>query len=436
MTRISSSSGKRSTISLIARSTIGPIVSASLRVGRTRLTVAPCLVLSAVNRPRSPNSEWWKFDSPNQRSTRAGTARTASAARSAAASVSARAASWSNVALAICSRVLTTMTVGFARAAIDSGSAPNRYGSPLDPNGLRRGAHHHEVRLLGFAQDRRPDVRRLAQERLAVPVQVLLHEGGQRVLRLGSHGGGDPRRDEVEDRHRRPVVRAIASAKRIASSACGPPRTGTRIRRIVVAPRCLTTAMSHGESRTTSSIVGENTAGAVAVAGVRRLAAPAEDHEVRLLLAGRLDDALGRPPADAHDGMDRRSFGREVENALEEPAGVPRPRRALRQRHPLGHLDDPERGQLAALVEDRRAELDQLLGGERVGDRDQDPRGERRAAHARTSAWAFFAGFPVQRSTRYGFRSSNSRAWRSTRSSACSVVIERFSMTKLPTRPK
>ena len=70
---------------------------------------------------------------------------------------------------------------------------------------LRRGAHHHEVGLLGLAQDRRPDVRRLAQERLAVRVQVLLHEGGQRVLGLGSHGRGDPRRDEVQDRHRRPV---------------------------------------------------------------------------------------------------------------------------------------------------------------------------------------------------------------------------------------
>ena len=302
--------------------------------------------------------------------------------------------------------------------------------------GLRRGAHHHEVRLLGFAQDRRPDVRRLAQERLAVAVQVLLHEGGQRVLRLGSHGGGDPRRDEVEDRHRRPVragdrvgetdrelgVRSAADRHEDPPDRRGAALLDDRDVARGIADDFVDRRREHRRP--------------VAVAGVRRLAAPAEDHEVRLLLAGSLDDALGRPPADAHDGMDRRAFGREVEDALEEPAGVPRPRRALRQRHPLGHLDDPERGQLAALVEDRRAELDQLLGGERVGDRDQDPRGERRAAHARTSAWAFFAGFPVQRSTRYGFSSSNSRAWRSTRSSACSVVIERFSMTKLPTRPK
>ena len=80
--------------------------------------------------------------------------------------------------------------------------------------------------------------------------------------------------------------RAIASAKRRASSACGPPRTGTRIRLIVREPRCLTTAMSHGESRTTSSMVGEKTVGPPGRAAAG-LAAPAEDDEVGLLLGGR-----------------------------------------------------------------------------------------------------------------------------------------------------
>ena len=317
------------------------------------------------------------------------------------------------------------------------GQRPEQVRLAVGPERLGRGAHHHEIGLLGLAQDRRPDVRRLAQERLAVRVQVLLHEGGQRVLGLGSDGRRDPRRDEVEDRHRRPVrlCDRVGEADRelgvrpAADRHEDPPdRRGAAL----LDDRDVARRVAH-------DLVdrGREHRRAVAVAGVRRLAAPAEDHEVRLLLAGCLDDALGRPPADAHDGLDRRSLGREVEDTLEEPAGVPRPCRAFRQRHPLGHLDDPERGQLAVLlVEDRRAELDQLLGRERVGDRDQDPRGERRAAHARTSALAFFAGFPVQRSTRYGFSSSNSRAWRSTRSSACSVVIERFSITKLPTRPK
>ena len=77
--------------------------------------------------------------------------------------------------------------------------------------------------------------------------------------------------------------------------------------------------------------------------------------------------------------MDGRAVGRVVEDALEESPGVPCPRRALGQRHALGHLDDAQRGQLArALVEHRRAEADELLGGQRVGDRDQDPGGEGR----------------------------------------------------------
>ena len=59
-------------ISRIARRTMGPTVSASLRVGSTRLTVTPCFSLSVVSRARSPNSEWWKLASANQRSTRAG----------------------------------------------------------------------------------------------------------------------------------------------------------------------------------------------------------------------------------------------------------------------------------------------------------------------------------------------------------------------------
>ena len=40
--------------------------------------------------------------------------------------------------------------------------------------------------------------------------------------------------------------------------------------------------------------------------------------------------------------------GRVVEDALEEAAGVAGAGRALGQRHPLGDLDDAERGQLAA----------------------------------------------------------------------------------------
>ena len=46
------------------------------------------------------------------------------------------------------------------------------------------------------------------------------------------------------------------------------------------------------------------------------------------------------------------------------------------------------------------------------------------------------AGTSAQRSTRYGFASSNARAWRSTNASAWSVVSSRVSRIRLATRPK
>ena len=111
-------------------------------------------------------------------------------------------------------------------------------------------------------EDGVPDVRRpRAGRSRARPLTCCLTNAGQRALGLGPDGHRDPGRHEVQDDDAsRRGARAIASANRIASSACGPPRTGTRIRLMSAAPRCLTTAMSHGDSRTTSSIVGEKTA--------------------------------------------------------------------------------------------------------------------------------------------------------------------------------
>ena len=199
----------------------------------------------------------------------------------------------------------------------------------IRPERLGRGAHHHEVGLLGLAQDRGTEVRRLAQERLAVRVQVLLHERGQRVLGLGADGRRDPGRDEVEDSHRGPVRlgdrvgetdRELGVRPAADRHEDPPDRRGAAL-----------LDDSDVAGRVAHDLVdrGREHGRAVAVASVRRLAAPAEDHEVRLLLAGCLDDALGRPPADAHDGLNRRSLGREVEDTLQEPTSVPRPRRAL-----------------------------------------------------------------------------------------------------------
>ena len=87
--------------------------------------------------------------------------------------------------------------------------------------------------------------------------------------------------------------------------------------------------------------------------------------------------------------------------------------RALGQRHALGDLDDPERRQLAAArVQEVRAERisSSAVAGLATGMR----------IRAGSGDVAFMRPPPAsaQRSTRYGFSSSNSRAWRSTRSSA------------------
>ena len=178
--------------------------------------------------------------------------------------------------------------------------------------------------------------------------------------------------------------------------------------------------MSHGASRTTSSIVGEKTVGRrCAVAAGRRLAAPAEDDEVGLLLRGGLDDALGGVPADAHDRVDR-SCRRARSRARAGAAagrGAPawRPRRAASPRGPRrcpSAESSPARG--SSIAAPSRISSSAVIGlatGMRIRAGERRLRGSRRSSAV--------AGRSFQRSTRYGLSSSNSRAWRSTRSSAC-----------------
>ena len=199
---------------------------------------------------------------------------------------------------------------------------------------------------------------------------------------------------------------------------------------ISIEPRCLTTAMSHGESRTTSSIVGEKTVGADAVAAGRDLAAPAEDDEVGLLLAGRLDDPLGGVPADPHDRVDRRPVRARSRGPAGAAAGragrASRPRTAASPRAPRRSRARTARpARLSSIAAPSRISSSAVIGlatGMRI--------------RAGSGVRVVTPPASFQRSTRYGLSSSNSRAWRSTRSSAWSVVTWRFSMTKLPTRPK
>jgi len=116
------------------------------------------------------------------------------------------------------------------------------------------------------------------------------------------------------------------------------------------------------------------------------LAAPTEDDQLRVEFCGSLDDALGRPPSDPHGGVDRHSFGRVVEDPLEEPTSLAGHGGALAQGRSLGHFNNPEDGQAAVLaVQQRRSDSDQLLGGQWVGHRDQDPGRKRRAGHSAAS---------------------------------------------------
>ena len=264
---------------------------------------------------------------------------------------------------------------------------------------------------------------------------MLLEEGRQGMLGLGADGHRDAGRHEVEHDDRRVVVPGdgVGEAQgefRVRAAADGheDPLDGPRA--ALLDDRDIGRRLAH------DLVDGRREHGRAGLVATGRLAAPAEDDEIRFLLGGGLDDALGRVPADPDQRVDRRPVRGVVEDPLEQATSVTGPCRALGQGHPLGHLDDAQRRQLAGpRIEDGGADPDQFLGRRRVGDRDEDARRERRLGlHATPPATPVADSF--HRATRYGFSSSNSRAWRSTRSSAWAVVTSRFSTTKLPTRPK
>ena len=229
-------------------------------------------------------------------------------------------------------------------------------GLAVRAGGAGRGAHDDEVGPLGLAQDRVADVRGLLEERLAAALEVLLDERGQGVLGLGPHGHRDARRDEVEDDDRRVVV--AGDGVGVAQGELGVRAAADRDEDALDRPRAALLDDGDVARGVADDLVDgrreDRRPGLVARAG---LAAPAEDDEVRFLLGGRLDDALGGMAADPDERVDRRAARGVVEDALEQPAGMAGPGRALGQRHPLGDLHDAERRQLAvARVQHGRAD--------------------------------------------------------------------------------
>ena len=292
-----------------------------------------------------------------------------------------------------CSRVLTTMTVGRACCATVSGSSPNS-GRAGAVDGRGRGAHDHQVGVDGLAQDgrrRRPRPRRSERLRRVASVlraRTIASARSAWERSVGSRSGGTTCRTSTSASK----AAAAPSAKRSASSACGPPRTGARMRRTSLDAALLDDRDVAGRSRTTSSMVALKTGSSPIVASPpARPAAPAEDDQVGLLLGGQLHDALRGTSPDAHHGAQVDAVGRELQDPLQQPARLARPRRALGQRHALGHLHDGQRGEHAAVRQQRRPDAHQVGRGPRVGERDEDAAGQARAERSRRGAVATHA---------------------------------------------
>ena len=298
-----------------------------------------CRSLSATSLRMSANSWAWNVFSANHLSTTTGSERLRSTYASAWARVPSLARSSSKVASPSDCFVLTTMTVGLALRRDRLGQraeqvAPVRAGVRR----LRRCAHHHQLVVGGLLDDR------------------LAHAGatrGSARSRAACRRARARRRRPRPARARRPARRcpwarraarppsppkrlARSRLMRMASSACGPPRTGTRIDSTWSRPRCLTTAMSHGDSRTTASMVGrEDRSRAGPLAGQRHLGGlrlGTRGLRRRRRTAPAEDDEVASPPRRPPRSRRRRHGGRCGPSS----AARPPPRRRSRARAGAG----------------------------------------------------------------------------------------------------
>ena len=210
-------------------------------------------------------------------------------------------------------------------------------------------------------------------------------------------------------------------------------------------PRCLTTAMSHGASRTTSSMVGLKTA-----APDERPPQPKMTRSASSSAAASTMPSAARRPmrtivwSSTPSGVNsstrcrrRRAWRARVAPSLRGmPSGTSTIERAVRL---------PPWRSSAAPMRTRSAAVRGLASGRRMragppsrppGVMRAGPNGAPVAAGRVGEGVAAGAAAAVQRATNEGLSSSKARAWRSTNASASSVVRSRVSRTRLATRPK
>ena len=302
------------------------------------------------------------------------------------------------------------------------------------------GSEHDEVGRFSLAKDGAPDVGGLTQAGAhVVATPLAAHERAQRALRLGTDPEARSGRQHVQGGD----LRLEGAAERVGV-AQGELGIGAAPNRHEDAFHAGEAALLHHRDATRrlprDRVDGLRHGARIPTVAASRVGppTPSEDDEVGLLVARRLEDALGRTPADAHHRAQHRLLRDEVVDALEEPPGMTGLRRTLGERLALGHLDDAQGDELPAMfgVEERRAKPQQVARRARVGERDEDARRKRSPAVHADAATAGATASPSQARSRYGFANSSSRARRWTVSSACSASAVRVSRSRPATLPK
>ena len=206
---------------------------------------------------------------------------------------------------------------------------------------------------------------------------VLLQEGREGVLRLGTDAGGDAGRDHVEDDDPGVVVPGERVGEFEGELGVGAAADGDEDP-LDLAERALLDDRDVTGRRAHDSVDRGREDGAGRVASTARTPAPPEDEQIGVHLVRRLDDPLRRPAPDPDERPDPRPLRGVVQDLLEEAPRLPRQRRAVGEGDVLGDLHDPEDGQLARpRIHDLGADPHEVLGGRRVCDGDEDAGGER-----------------------------------------------------------